>query len=79
MHGDIDGAGQQGILDFLGEQPFAACVGQGSTLDRHVLDLVAGGADDLDFDGLRRHAARLGNRALRLARLAQRQRRTTRA
>ncbi len=29
MHRDIDGAGQQGLLDFLGEQPFAAASAKG--------------------------------------------------
>ena len=79
MHGDIDGAGEQSLLDFLGEQTFAADLRQRPLLDRLVLDLVAGGADDLDSDGLRRHAARLGNGTLRLPRLDQRQRRTARA
>ena len=47
MHGEVDGAGEQRLLDFLGEEPLAAGLGQ-----RPVLNDVAGGADDADLDPL---------------------------
>ena len=74
MHGEVDGAGQQRLLDLLGEQPLAAGLGE-----RPVLDRVAGGADDLDLDPLGVEAAGGGEPALHLARLHQRQRRAARA
>ena len=74
MHGKIDRAGQQRLLDLLGEQALAAGVRQ-----RPVLDRVAAGADGLDFDPVERDAARRGEAALHLPRLDQRQRRAARA
>jgi hypothetical protein len=46
VHGDVDPAVEQGIVDLLGEQALAADIGQG-----HVEDLVAGGLDDDDLQG----------------------------
>ena len=74
MHREVDGAAEQRLLDFLGEEPLAAEVGE-----RPVLDDVAGGADDLDLDPLGIEAAGRGEAALHLARLHQRQRRAARA
>ena len=55
MHREVDGAGEQRLLDLLGEQALAAGLRQ-----RPVLDRVAGGADDLELDplGARAHARR---------------------
>ena len=51
---EIDGAGQQGLLDLLDEQALAADLGQ-----RPVLDAIARGADQLDADGVGRLQARI--------------------
>ena len=45
MHREVDRAGEQRLLDLLGEQALAADLRQ-----RPVADHVAGGADDLDLD-----------------------------
>lgn len=46
VHGDVDAAVQQRVVNLLGEQALAANVGQ-----RLVQDLVAGGLDDDDLQG----------------------------
>ena len=74
MHGEIDSAGKQCFFDLLGEQPLAAGLGEWPVLDR-----IAGGADDLDFDVSGIEAAGGGEPALHLARLHQRKRRTARS
>ena len=51
-------AGEQGLVDLLGEQPLAAGLRQ-----RAVLDPVAGGVDDLDGDVVLRDAMRPGESA----------------
>ena len=45
MHGEVDVAGQQRLLDLLGEQALAADLGE-----RPVLDAVAGGLDDAHLE-----------------------------
>ncbi len=57
MHGKVDAPFQQGLLDLLGEQPLAAGLREGA-----VLDAVAGGADHLQRDALRRAAKGGGER-----------------
>jgi hypothetical protein len=74
MHREVDFAGEQRFLDFLGEKPLAAGIGQWP-----ILDDIAGGADDLDRDRLHFQSRRGGEPALHLARLHQRQRRAARA
>jgi hypothetical protein len=74
MHGDVDCPGKQRFLDFLGKKPFAAGVRQ-----RTVLNHVAGGADDLDFDVERIAPQRRGELRAYLRRLRQRQRTAARA
>ena len=75
MYREIDGAIEQRLLDFLGEQPLAADIGQ-----RTVLDRIAGGADDLMIsiacflDALRRR-----QQPAHHMRLRQRQRAAARA
>jgi hypothetical protein len=46
VHGDVDAAVQQRVVDLLGEQALAADVGE-----RLVEDLVARGLDDHDLEG----------------------------
>ena len=74
MDGQVDAAVEQRLLDFLGEQPFAAGLGEGAVLDR-----VAAYADDLERDALDLPALRVGEAAPRLVRLDERQGRTARA
>ena len=50
MHGEIDRAVEQRLLDLLGEQPLAARFAQ-----RPVLDAVAGRFDDDDLESMPRH------------------------
>src|SRR5262249_40072314 len=50
MHRDIDGAGQQGLLDLLGEEALAAGLGQAA-----VADAIAAGRDWHDRDRIERH------------------------
>ena len=45
MHRKVDGAIEQRLLDFLGEQPLAA-----GFRERPVLDVVPGGADRDELD-----------------------------
>src|ERR1700751_2400371 len=58
MDGEIDRAGQQRLFDLLRKQSLAAGVSE-----RAIHNLVARGADDLDFECLRRDTASLGERA----------------
>ena len=74
MHGDIDIAGQQRLLDLLGEKALAACVGE-----RPVLDAVAGGLDGANLEDMPAGAVRRLQPLLHFARLSQRQRRAARA
>ena len=46
MHGNVDAAVQQGVVNLLGEEALAADVGQGL-----VQNLVASGLDDDDVQG----------------------------
>jgi hypothetical protein len=55
MHGEVEAAVQQAVLDLLGEQALAADLGQ-----RPVLHLVAGGADDDDLDRAGHGQGRMG-------------------
>ena len=71
---EIDAAGEQCLLDLFGEQAYAADLRQ-----RSVLDAVAGGADDLQFDSLGRHSMRRGEAVAHLMRLRQRERTAARA
>ena len=73
MHGKIDGAGEQGFLDFLGEEPFAAGFGE-----RAILNDVAGGANDFNLDPFGVDLGRCGEAALHFAGLKQRKRGTAR-
>ena len=74
MHGEVDLAGQQRLLDLLGEKALAAGLGE-----RPVLDAVAGGLDGADLEGMPAGAVRRLQALLHLARLRQRQRRAARA
>src|SRR5690606_6165055 len=49
MHADIDAAGQEGLVDFLGEHSLAADIGQRGVLG---LAAIAAGGKDLDPDRL---------------------------
>ena len=73
MHGEIDRAGDERLLDLLGEQPLAAGFRQ-----RAVLNGVPGGADDRDCDALRIDIRSRGEPASHLVRLRERQRRAAR-
>ena len=69
VHGDVDGAGEERLLDLAGEEPLAA-----ELAERPVLHPVAGGLDRHDQEGglgqaVRRHQPRPG-----LVRLGERQR-----
>ena len=69
MHGEIDAAVEQRLLDLLGEQALAADLGQ-----RAVLDRVAGGADDDELDRVLAHIQGGRQPGAHRARLHQRQR-----
>ena len=71
VHGKIDGAGKQGFLDFLGEEPFATGIGELA-----VLNDVAGGANDLNLDPVGVDLGRCGEAVLHFAGLKQRKRGT---
>ena len=73
VHGKIDGAGKQGFLDFLGEEPFATGIGE-----RAVLNDVAGGANDFNLDPFGVDLGRCGEAVLHFAGLKQRKRGTAR-
>ena len=68
MHRRVDGAVQQRLLDLLGEKALAADLRQSP-----VEDLVAGGLDNDDFDGLvvGQIAVGLGQTAFNFVRLSQ--------
>ncbi len=72
MHGEIDGAGQQRLLDLLGEKALAA------GLRQRALNGVAGGADGLDLDAVEPDLTGRGEADLHRPRLDQRQRRAAR-
>ena len=75
MHGEVDLAGQQRLLDLLGEKALAAGLRQ-----RPVLDAVAGRRDDAHLELVAGRApCAASSRSLHLARLRQRQRRAARA
>jgi hypothetical protein len=74
MHRQVDAAVQQGLLDLLGEQAFAADLRQ-----RTVLDGVAGGADDGKADFVLGHAERHGQPRAHGPRLHQSERAAARA
>ena len=67
MHGEIDAAVEQRLLDLLGEQALAAHFRQ-----RPVLDGIARGADDDEFDRRLVDAERLRQPRTHGARLHQR-------
>ena len=66
MHGDVDAAGEQRFLEFLGEQALAA-----GFRKRTILDAVAGRGDRLDRKGLFRQIMRGHQPGPRLVRLRQ--------
>ena len=74
MHRQIDTAIEQGFLDFLGEKPLAAFLGQ-----RPVLDGIAGGAYDGELDRLLVDPQRRGQPRAHGPRLHQSQRAAARA
>ena len=74
MHGDVDAAGEQRLLDLLGEQALAAGLRQ-----RPVLDAVAAGRDHHDLERVLRQAMRRHQPRARLMRLRQRQRAAARS
>ncbi len=74
MHGKVDGAGDERLLDLLGEETLAAGIRQ-----RPVADRVAGGADDLEHDCFRGELVRGREAVAHLLRLGKRQRATARA
>ena len=47
MDGEINGSGEEGFFDFLGEEAFGADFAEGD-----VSDFVAGGLDDFDAGGV---------------------------
>ena len=61
MYGQIDRAGEQRLLDFLGEKPFRSHLRK-----RDVGDLVAGGLDDFDAAILRPSSSQPGLNPVRL-------------
>ncbi len=73
MDGEINGTGQQRVFDFLGEQAFAAGIGE-----RPVHDDVSGGAEDFDLDTIGIERGRRGQPDLDFLRLRQRQWRAAR-
>jgi hypothetical protein len=74
MHGDVDGACQQGLFDLAGEQALAADLFQGA-----VLNLVAGDLDHHDLECPGRQGKGGGKAVARLMGLRQRQRAAARA
>ena len=74
VDGEVDAAVEQGGIDFLGEQTFAAGLGE-----RPILDHVAAGANDGDCDARLVPAVRGGETAARLLRLGEGERRAARA
>jgi hypothetical protein len=74
MHGNVDLARQQRLLDLFGKEALAAGVGE-----RPILDAVAGGLDRADLERQPSPAVRRLEALAHLMRLRQRQRRSTRA
>jgi hypothetical protein len=74
MHGKVDGAGKQRLLDLLGEQALAAFLGE-----RPVADHVARGADRLERDRLRGKGVRGGEAIAHELGLRERERAAARA
>src|SRR6516165_8576374 len=74
MHGEIDGASDERLLDFLGEEALAAGLRQ-----RPVADDVAGGADHLELEALRGERMRGGQAIAHLFGLGERERAAARA
>src|SRR5438132_4554160 len=74
MHRQIDGAGDERLLDLLREQALAAGLGQ-----RPVADHVAAGADDLELDALSGKRVRGGQAITHLSGLRERERAAARA
>jgi hypothetical protein len=74
MHGEVDGAGEERLLDLFGEQALAADLGE-----RPIADQVAGGADDLDRDPLGAEPVGGGEPRAHLMRLGERERAAARA
>src|ERR1044072_7659966 len=74
MHREVDRAGEQRFLDFLGEQPLAAGFAQ-----RAILDAVARGADRDDLALLLAQAVRAAERGAHQVRLRERERAAARA
>jgi hypothetical protein len=76
VDGEIHPPVQQRLVDFLGEQAFAADIGQPS-----VLHGVAGGADDVFLEHVHppQHRAELADLCQERPRLPQRERRAARA
>ncbi len=68
MDGEVDGAGKQRLLDFLGEQALAA-----GLQERPVLDAVAGRSYRNDLERFRLQPVRSGERVAHRARLPERQ------
>ena len=73
MHGEIDRAGQQRLVDLLGEQALAAEIAQRSG------DAVAGGGDDAELDVALAQAMRRHQQRADMARLPERERAAARA
>jgi hypothetical protein len=69
MHGQIDAAIQQSVLDLLGEQPLAAHLAQ-----RAILDAVTAGLDDDRFEKALGQAMDRDQPPAHLVGLGQRQR-----
>ena len=74
MHGEIDRAAEQRVVNLLGEQPLAAEVPQ-----RLVPDAVAGRGDRLERDGILCEAVRIDEQRPHMVRLPQSERAATRA
>ena len=74
MHGEVDGAGDERLLDLLGEQALAAGLRQ-----RPVADDVAAGADDLELDPFRGERVRGGQAIAHVLGLSERERAAARA
>src|SRR5262244_601898 len=74
MHGEVDGAGAERLLDLLGEEALAAGLGQ-----RPVADDVAAGADDLELDALCGKRVRRGQAIAHVLGLGERERTAARA
>jgi len=73
MHRKVDSAGDERLLDLLGEEALAAGIRK-----RAVADRIAGGADDLERDLLRGKDVRSREAIAHLLRLGERQRATAR-